>query len=98
MKQTTLAIAADQAAALERTRHEATFLAPMDSPVPWSELGSLCEPHYPKVGNGRPPIDLTHMPRIYLLQHSFNLADQCRNVIRRSQIISPAACSAFPWS
>jgi IS5 family transposase len=79
MKQTTLAMAADQSAGFERyrkpTRREA-FLAQMDRLVPWTELGALIEPHYPKAGNGRPPIGLQRMLRIHLLQHWFNLADE----------------------
>jgi IS5 family transposase len=79
MKQTTLAMAADQGAGFERyrkpTRREA-FLAQMETLVPWSELGALIEPHYPKAGNGRPPIGLQRMLRIHLLQHWFNLADE----------------------
>ncbi len=79
MKQTTLAMAADQGAGFERhrkpTRREA-FLAQMDTLVPWSQLGALIEPHYPKAGNGRPPIGLQRMLRIHLLQHWFNLADE----------------------
>ncbi|MDI3259255.1 MAG: IS5 family transposase [Sinobacteraceae bacterium] len=78
MKQTTLAMAADQGAGFERyrkpTRREA-FLAQMEALVPWAELGALIEPHYPKAGNGRPPIGLQRMLRIHLLQHGFNLAD-----------------------
>jgi IS5 family transposase len=35
----------------------------------------LIEPHYPKPGNGRPPIGVERMLRIYFLQHWFNLAD-----------------------
>jgi transposase, IS5 family len=79
MKQTTLAMAANQGAGFERyrkpTRREA-FLAQMETLVPWAELGALIEPHYPKVGNGRPPIGLQRMLRIHLLQHWFNLADE----------------------
>ncbi|MCX7901001.1 MAG: IS5 family transposase [Burkholderiaceae bacterium] len=78
MKQTTLAMAADRGAGFERyrkpTRREA-FLAQMETVVPWSELGALIEPHYPKPGNGRPPVGLERMLRIHLLQHWFNLAD-----------------------
>jgi IS5 family transposase len=79
MKQTTLAMAADQGAGFERhrkpTRREA-FLAQMDTLVPWGQLGALIEPHYPKAGNGRPPIGLQRMLRMHLLQHWFNLADE----------------------
>jgi IS5 family transposase len=47
----------------------------MDSIMPWSELESLIAPHYPKAGNGRPPVGLGIMLRIYFLQHGFNLSD-----------------------
>ncbi len=78
MKQMTLAAAADASAGFERyrkpTRRDA-FLAEMQTLVPWAELVALIEPHYPKAGNGRPPIGLERMLRIHLLQHWFNLAD-----------------------
>ena len=35
----------------------------------------LIEPHYPKSGNGRPPIGVERMLRIYFLQQWFNLSD-----------------------
>ncbi len=35
----------------------------------------MIEPHYPKAGNGRPPVGLQRMPRMYFVQHGFNLAD-----------------------
>ena len=35
----------------------------------------MIEPHYPKAGNGRPPIGLERMLRIHFIQHWFNLAD-----------------------
>jgi IS5 family transposase len=43
--------------------------------VPWRELCALIEPHYPKPGNGRPPVGLERMLRIYFLQQWFNLSD-----------------------
>ena len=36
----------------------AEFLAQMERVVPWRELCELIEPHYPKAGNGRPPVGL----------------------------------------
>ena len=36
----------------------------------------LIEPHYPKAGNGRPPVGLARMLRMYFVQHWFNLADE----------------------
>jgi IS5 family transposase len=47
----------------------------MDQLVPWAALCALIEPVYPKPGSGHPPIGLPHMPRIYFLQHWFNLSD-----------------------
>jgi IS5 family transposase len=57
-----------------KTRRE-VFLEQMDKIVPWLELESLIEPHYPKAGNGRPPVGLSIVLRIYFLQHWFNLSD-----------------------
>ena len=39
------------------------------------ELVALVEPHYPKAGNGRPPVGVERMLRIYFLQQWFNLSD-----------------------
>ncbi|MGH7193739.1 MAG: IS5 family transposase, partial [Candidatus Saccharimonadales bacterium] len=78
MKQQTLAVAADHNAQYERyrkpTRRDA-FLATMETVVPWAELCTVIEPHYPKAGNGRPPVGLQRMLRMYFVQHWFNLAD-----------------------
>jgi hypothetical protein len=43
--------------------------------VPWSVLCALIEPFYPKPGNGRPPVGVERMLRIYFLQQWFNLSD-----------------------
>jgi IS5 family transposase len=58
-----------------KTTRRAAFLAEMERVVPWSELCALIEPFYPKAGNGRPPIGLERMLRIYFLQQWFNLSD-----------------------
>jgi transposase, IS5 family len=79
MKQQTLAMAADQNAQYERYRRPTRrdlFLATMERVVPWEALCSVIEPHYPKAGNGRPPIGLERMLRMYFVQHWFNLADE----------------------
>jgi IS5 family transposase len=47
----------------------------MEWVVPWRALGALIEPVYPKAGNGRPPVGLERMLRLYFLQHWFNLSD-----------------------
>jgi len=78
MKQQTLAMAADQNAQYEQYRRPTkrdAFLATMEQIVPWTELCSVIEPHYPKAGNGRPPVGLERMLRRYFVQHWFNLAD-----------------------
>jgi len=65
MKQQTLAMAADQDEGFEPYRKPTkrdTFLATMEQIVPWQELCSVIEPHYPKAGNWRPPIGLEHLP------------------------------------
>lgn len=73
MKQKTLAtLGFDKYA---KTTRRAAFLAEMQRVVPWSELCALIEPVYPKAGNGRPPVGLERMLRIYFLQHWFNLSD-----------------------
>jgi transposase, IS5 family len=56
------------------TRRE-QFLAEMDAVIPWPRLLGLIEPHYPKAGNGRQPLGLEKMLRIYFLQQWFNLSD-----------------------
>jgi len=53
----------------------ALFLEEMEQVVPWRELCALLEPHYPKAGNGRPPVGVERMLRIYFLQQWFNLSD-----------------------
>jgi transposase, IS5 family len=58
-----------------KTTRRAQFLSEMDRVIPWGELCALIEPVYPKAGNGRPPVGLERMLRIYFLQHWFNLSD-----------------------
>lgn len=73
MKQKTFAaIGFDQ---YGKTTRRAAFLAEMERVVPWSALCDLIEPVYPKPGNGRPPVGMERMLRIYFLQHWFNLSD-----------------------
>jgi transposase, IS5 family len=77
MKQQTLAMAADQSGyeQYRKPTRRDEFLATMEAIVPWSALCEVIEPHYPKAGNGRPPIGLPRMLRIHFIQHWFNLAD-----------------------
>ena len=58
----------------KKTRRE-EFLEEMDQVVPWSQLLKVIRKHYPKAGNGIPPLGLEKMLRIYFLQQWFNLSD-----------------------
>jgi transposase, IS5 family len=78
MKQQTLSMAADQSESFDRYRRPTRrdeFLAIMEQIVPWAALCAVIEPFYPKAGNGRPPVGLARMLRMYFVQHWFNLAD-----------------------
>jgi len=56
------------------TRREA-FLREMHRIVPWKRLFNIVKPHYPKGEQGRPPIGIDRMLRIYFLQQWFTLSD-----------------------
>jgi IS5 family transposase len=73
MKQMTLGAGAFER--YSKTTRQAAFLAEMERVVPWSTLCALIEPVYPKAGNGRPPIGVERMLRLYFLQQWFNLSD-----------------------
>src|SRR5215510_8646592 len=73
MKQTTFASLAWNAKG-KTTRRE-RFLAEMNAVIPWTRLSALIEPHYPKAGDGRQPMPLERMLRIYFMQQWFNLSD-----------------------
>jgi hypothetical protein len=75
MKQETLAMAADQGAGFGKRTRRDEFLDTMNAIVPWAELCAVLDPHYPKRGNGRPPIGLERMLRIHFIRYWFNLAD-----------------------
>ncbi|AIY39636.1 Mobile element protein [Collimonas arenae] len=73
MKQSTLANGSFDKYA--KTTRRAVFLSEMNSVVPWAAPSELVAPHYPKAGNGRPPVGVERMLRIYFLQQWFNLSD-----------------------
>src|SRR3982074_526342 len=52
-----------------------TVSGEMDAVIPWTRLLGLIAPHYPKAGNGRQPLGMEKMLRIYFLQQWFNLSD-----------------------
>jgi IS5 family transposase len=58
-----------------KTTRRAVFLAEMEQAVPWPALCGLIDPVYRKLGDGRPPIGVERMLRIYFLQQWFNLSD-----------------------
>jgi IS5 family transposase len=58
-----------------KVTHRERFLAEMDAVIPWLRLVRRIEPHYPKAGQGRQPLGLEKMLRIYFLQQWFNLSD-----------------------
>src|SRR5882724_10941125 len=55
MKKRTLAMMTGFEQYTRKTRR-AIFLEEMEQVVPWGQLCALVEPHYPKPGNGRPPV------------------------------------------
>jgi IS5 family transposase len=58
----------------KKTRR-AEFLEEMEQVVPWGKLCAPIEPHYPREGQGRRPVGVERMLRIYFLQQWFNLSD-----------------------
>ena len=73
-EQRTLAMAAGFEKHSKPTRR-GEFLEQMEVVVPWGELCAEIEPFYPRLGNGRPPVGLERMLRMYFLQQWFNLSD-----------------------
>src|SRR3989304_976199 len=58
----------------KKTRRE-EFLAEMDKVIPWAELLQVIKGYYPKAGNGRQPMPLERMLRIYFMQQWYGLSD-----------------------
>ena len=58
----------------KKTRRE-KFLEEMEQTVPWVELLEIIRKHYPKAGNGRQPMPLERMLRIYFMQQWYGLSD-----------------------
>ncbi len=56
------------------TRKE-KFLGEMEQVIPWKKAYALIRGYYPKAGNGRQPMPLETMLRIYFLQHWYGLSD-----------------------
>jgi IS5 family transposase len=73
MKQTTFASMVYENKKKETRREK--FLREMNRAIPWNRLVSLIEPYYPKAGNGRHPMPLEQMLRIYFMQQWYSLSD-----------------------
>src|SRR3972149_2398950 len=58
----------------KKTRRE-KFLEEMNQAIPWEELLQVVREHYPKAGNGRQPMLLERMLRIYFMQQWYGLSD-----------------------
>jgi IS5 family transposase len=58
----------------KKTRRE-KFLQEMDKVIPWKDLIQIIEGYYPKAGNGRQPMPLERMLRIYFMQQWYALSD-----------------------
>ncbi len=59
-----------------RATRKGEFLSRLEALVPWAEFCALIEPHYPKAGNGRPPVGCERILRMYCIANWFNLADE----------------------
>jgi len=73
MKQQTLATNGSEA--YRKTTRKGEFLSWMDALVPWTEFCAVIEPYYPKPGDGRRPVGLERMLRMYFIANWFNLSD-----------------------
>jgi IS5 family transposase len=58
----------------KKTRRE-KFLQEMNEVIPWKDLLEIIERYYPKAGNGRQPMPLERMLRIYFMQQWYGLSD-----------------------
>lgn len=58
----------------KKTRRE-KFLEEMDQVIPWEELLKIVKKYYPKAGNGRQPMPVERMLRIYFMQQWYSLSD-----------------------
>ena len=58
----------------KKTRRE-KFLEEMDKVIPWNKLLEVIREYYPRAGNGRQPMPLERMIRIYFMQQWYGLSD-----------------------
>ena len=78
-----------------RATRKAEFHARIETLVPRAKMCALIKPHYSKAVNGRPPVGLERMLRMYLTANWFNLADEaCEDVLYDISHLSPAATTS----
>ena len=58
----------------KKTRRE-KFLEEMNQVIPWEELLQIVNKYYPLAGNGRHPMPMERMLRIYFMQQWYGLSD-----------------------
>ena len=58
----------------KKTRRQ-KFLEEMDKVIPWDELLQDIKKYYPKAGNGRQPMPLKRMLKVYFMQQWYKLSD-----------------------
>ena len=58
----------------KKTRRE-KFLEEMNQAIPWEELLQVIKRYYPRAGNGRQPMPMERMLRIYFMQQWYGLSD-----------------------
>ena len=59
----------------KKTTRREKFLEEMNQVIPWEELLQIINKYYPVAGNGRQPMPMERMLRIYFMQQWYGLSD-----------------------
>ena len=59
----------------KKTTRREKFLEEMNQVIPWEELLQIINKYYPVAGNGRQPMPIERMLRIYFMQQWYGLSD-----------------------
>jgi IS5 family transposase len=59
----------------KKTTRREKFLEEMNQVIPWEELLQIVNKYYPVAGNGRQPMPMERMLRIYFMQQWYGLSD-----------------------
>jgi transposase, IS5 family len=59
----------------KKTTRREKFLEEMNQVIPWEELLQIVNKYYPVAGNGRQPMPMERMLRIYFMQQWYELSD-----------------------